>query len=282
MPWCPKCKNEYREGIAVCTDCGCELVDSLEESTRVSLIFGEEEQMNALKEFLEYNKICGVQLHFDEEEGVCELLVHQEDHKKAAQMTKIFLQQEEARTSSQRSGEEDAEESGEADSQSLSAGVYQDSAERAEDNRSSAWTLLVVGGAGLLVMIMGFAGVLPIQLTGSNKYMVYGIMSALFLLFLVMGFVSMKNSKMFAKKAESENTLRDTLNKWCRDNLIPDEIDAELGVISDTPEEILYFKRFEKMKEKLKYQFVNLDDAFLEHFIDEQYDAVFRKGKDAE
>ena len=27
--WCPKCKNEYREGITVCADCGCELVEDL-------------------------------------------------------------------------------------------------------------------------------------------------------------------------------------------------------------------------------------------------------------
>lgn len=26
MPWCPKCKNEYKEGIKICADCGCELV----------------------------------------------------------------------------------------------------------------------------------------------------------------------------------------------------------------------------------------------------------------
>ena len=32
MPWCPKCKNEYREGFTVCSECGVELVDSLEES----------------------------------------------------------------------------------------------------------------------------------------------------------------------------------------------------------------------------------------------------------
>ena len=32
------------------------------------------------------------------------------------------------------------------------ANKYMNSAERAEDNRSSAWTLLIVGGAGLLVI----------------------------------------------------------------------------------------------------------------------------------
>lgn len=26
MPWCPKCKTEYQEGITTCLDCGCELV----------------------------------------------------------------------------------------------------------------------------------------------------------------------------------------------------------------------------------------------------------------
>ena len=31
MPWCPKCKNEYVEGVLVCADCGCPLVDRLEE-----------------------------------------------------------------------------------------------------------------------------------------------------------------------------------------------------------------------------------------------------------
>lgn len=29
MAWCPICKNEYKEGITVCSDCKCELVNSL-------------------------------------------------------------------------------------------------------------------------------------------------------------------------------------------------------------------------------------------------------------
>ena len=27
MPWCPKCKSEYREDYIVCADCGSKLVD---------------------------------------------------------------------------------------------------------------------------------------------------------------------------------------------------------------------------------------------------------------
>ena len=29
--WCPKCKNEYIEGVTTCVDCGCELVAELPE-----------------------------------------------------------------------------------------------------------------------------------------------------------------------------------------------------------------------------------------------------------
>lgn len=29
MPWCPDCKTEYDPGIAVCADCGADLVDEL-------------------------------------------------------------------------------------------------------------------------------------------------------------------------------------------------------------------------------------------------------------
>ncbi len=31
MPWCPKCKSEYRESFDVCKECNEELVDSLDE-----------------------------------------------------------------------------------------------------------------------------------------------------------------------------------------------------------------------------------------------------------
>lgn len=29
MPWCPLCREEYREGFTICSDCGVELVEEL-------------------------------------------------------------------------------------------------------------------------------------------------------------------------------------------------------------------------------------------------------------
>ncbi len=35
MPYCPKCKSEYREGFAKCADCNVDLVEKLVESKEV-------------------------------------------------------------------------------------------------------------------------------------------------------------------------------------------------------------------------------------------------------
>lgn len=73
--------------------------------------------------------------------------------------------------------------------------TYMNSGAKAEENRSSAWVLLVVGILGMLVMILGITGVLPLNI--GNPYMFYGVMSAVFILFIVMGVVSMTECKAF-------------------------------------------------------------------------------------
>ena len=106
-----------------------------------------------------------------------------------------------------------------------SPAVYENSAAKAEDNKSSAYLLLLFGVVGMIVMILGIAGVLPLKLSGTSQYMTYGIMSTLFLLFIVMGMVSMKSYRIFAKRAESEHSLRSTMEKWCRSNFVSEVLD---------------------------------------------------------
>ena len=74
MPWCPKCRNEYREGIAVCAECGVELVDSLEECGKQAFIFGEKDKMERLQSFLAYNQIKTT-ISYDEEDHTYQLSV---------------------------------------------------------------------------------------------------------------------------------------------------------------------------------------------------------------
>ena len=50
------------------------------------------------------------------------------------------------------------------------SGIYRNSAERAEDNKSSAWTLLSVGVIGVIALVLVMAGVIPIHFNGITKY----------------------------------------------------------------------------------------------------------------
>lgn len=285
MAWCPKCKNEYRDGVTVCADCGCELVTEEQYDDLVPLVFGNEEQMNSLKKYLEFNKLKGVMLRFSEEDGVYELLVRNQDKGSAGAMMKVFFQQEamarEAEDSDKsdfRVSEEISKPVAEEEGKDVRPTVYFNNTERAEENRSSAWMLLIMGAVGLVAMILGMLDVIPLRL--GNSYMFYGVMCTVFFLFLIMGVVSMKNAKLFAKKAESENTLRDAMTKWYQENLNADSINAELDITEDVTDEVVYFKRVQILKDKFNCQFMNLDQAFLEHYIDDEvYDAVFSDEK---
>lgn len=296
---CPKCRNEYREGITVCADCGCQLVSEKELVDRVPLIFGEEEVLNRLKEYLAYNGLQNMEIVYDEKEAVHELLIDEKDKQKAVKLGSVFMQQENVRQAEESaraqaeqerqaaerpqpqwfgmSSEESREEQvsqPQAQQVRRTSGVYQNKAERAAENKSSAWTLLLVGGVGLVFLILLLAGVLPLQLKGANRYLIGGIMGAMFVLFVVMGFVSLKKSKEYAKDADSENSLKGTMEKWCRENLDGASIDAKLQLSAVTQEE-WYFRRTAMLKAILNHQFVNLDQEFLDHFVDDIYDTIF-------
>lgn len=285
MPWCPKCKSEYREGFTVCADCGCELVEEEQVEERVNLTFGDEDQMKALEAFLKSNHILGVELRRDESDGLCELLVDRKSKQKAMGIMQVFMVQENNRAENARGTAEEQADGEEADERLReaaaarkafgSSSLYQDSSQRADENRSSAWVLLFVGIMGLVIVVLGIMGILPLNL--GNPYLFYGVMGAIFVLFVVAGVVSMKNARLFARKAASENSLRSTMLEWCRQNFDGQEIDREIG-IDDDSKEVRYFNRTAYLRERLNHQFVNLDQDFLEQFIDDQvYGMVFEE-----
>ncbi len=297
---CPKCRNEYRDGITVCADCGCQLVSEKEIVERVPLLFGDEEGMRQLKEYLEYNGLEDMEIVYDEKEVVHELLINEKDKQRAVKLAAVFMQQEQVRQAEEavRMQEEQARREAEmpqpqwfgmgteehkeevvrhAQPVRRSSRGYQNKSEQAAENKSSAWTLLIVGSVGLVGLALLLTGVLPLQLRGANRYMIGGIMGVLFVIFIVMGFVSLKNSKLYAKEADSEDSLKSTMEKWCRENLDGAKIDASLQ-LSTMSETEWYFHRTALLKAVLNRQFVNLDQEFLDHFVDDMYDTIFPEG----
>ncbi|MCM1056181.1 MAG: hypothetical protein NC517_01020 [Firmicutes bacterium] len=267
MPWCPKCKTEYREGFTVCADCGSRLVTERPDDGPTGELWEEGPENDSERNpWEERPGAQGCASYFGNEIGEsCPMYPGEELAGEClADSAEDPVDAEDVRLS----GEETARQARAGEN-----GLYQDSSERASDNRSSAWVLLGLGTAGLIVMILGVTGILPLRL--GNPYLFYGVMGAIFILFVVAGIVSMKNARFFEKKAESENSLRQTLLDWCGENLKAEEIDAEVCA-EGMSDEIAYFRRSSCIKERLNHQFVNLNQGFLNQFIDDYvYDRIF-------
>ena len=94
---------------------------------------------------------------------------------------------------------------------------FVDSAERAEENRSSAWTLTLVGGIGLIVIVLNLLNVIHLPIYGFSKYMVSGLMGALFIIFIIAGIISIKKTKTYSTAAsvEKDNKAKIYLKKRC-------------------------------------------------------------------
>lgn len=156
---------------------------------------------------------------------------------------------------------------------------YQSSASKAEDNRSSAYTLLAVGGIGFIAVVLIFFNVIPLyQNAGISKYLVCGVMGAMFVLFIVFGIVSMRDSRLLLIKAKSESSLRSELTKWCQENLDGAAIDAlvrEEEQTEELTEEEMYYRRTEKIRAAIEDKFMNLDEAFVDDFVDAYYQEMY-------
>ena len=238
MAWCPKCKCEYVEGVTICADCGCELVDKLQEEQPEPELT-QQDALAMIQAVKESGKDIPEEL-FEEMEGAEEFFSDEDEPSAGYQSP------------------------------------YVNNEEKAEENRTSAYTLLTVGGAGLIVIALFFLGIIDFGTSLTNKYMITGVMGVLFILFIVMGIVSLKNSKILTKKAHKENNLTAEIKKWCIDNLKEKEIDQLLSLEQQSLE-LKYFQRFDYMKKAIQKQFMNLDESYLDRLIEEVYADIFEE-----
>lgn len=153
--------------------------------------------------------------------------------------------------------------------------VYQDKKAKAEDFKSSAYTLLLVGILGIAAIILMETGVLPFRLTGSGKNITYGVMGALFLIFIVVGIFSFRSAKQYAKEAVTEEELTEKIKAWAKEHITAEAIKGRVYFEEGTPEEMKYFKYFEGIKAAVIQEFGTLDASYLEALCEELYSGIF-------
>ena len=283
MPWCPICKNEYKAGYIVCADCGATLVESLEEGKK-AVYFGEESELYQISDFMRANGLNNTEISYDSKEETYELRVEADDVVSAQKMLRVYLQKIAAPKEAQKQEETHqtyTEEELEAFKQAKEAYIkemerkpYEDTAKIAEEYKSGADSLLIVGVIGIIALVLLHLGVIPVSLPAFTKWLITGVMGFLFVIFVFMGVASRKSYSNLKEQASSDHNTREDVINYLKENVNPEEFDADL--IADEPGmEILYFRRMEKLKAMVFAYAEGIDVSFAEYILEEVYPDIF-------
>lgn len=156
--------------------------------------------------------------------------------------------------------------------------VYQDKKAKAEDFKSSAYTLLLVGIIGIAALVLLELGVFGFRLASPQKYMTYGVMGALFVIFIVMGMMSLRSAKQYVVQAAAEDELTKRVKIWAQETLTAKSIMEAVYFEEDTPDEEKYFKYFEYLKAAVIQEFGTMNNSYLEAVCEELYADLFENG----
>lgn len=140
-----------------------------------------------------------------------------------------------------------------------------------EDIKSSAATMLIVGGAGIILMALIIAKVIVLPISAETSWLFYSVMGGVFIIFVIAGIVSFMHAKQVKIEALEEDRLIDSINQWANDNLNVSDLDKGLDL--SQPDEILFFSRAERIKKALMMEFENADEPL----IDELTEQIFHK-----
>lgn len=270
MPWCPKCKNEYVDGITICKDCNVPLVTSLDDDIKLThnpLIYLEKEQAQRLVDFLKYSKIESACMDYDEELVSYAVYVLPDDEEKAAALVKVFKESEiEDKLNSDNDNDVDSAK----ENLINSSDVYENKSNKYMELKSSGISLLAFTFIGAIYMFLNIAGVIKYN----NSPLFYLVFSALLIVFLYGGINSLTSAKKLKSEAGNEEKTTKEIKDWFFATYKAHNIDSLLEDAS-LPDEVLFFKRTEKIKELIIEHFGKLDDGYLDNLCEEIIDELY-------
>ncbi len=162
--------------------------------------------------------------------------------------------------------------------------VYESKRSQAENHKSSAGALLIVGGLGMVALALLNLEMLPIKLYGGSKYLISGVMALLFVIFIGMGVTGLKNYKRYLAEAEKEEELISRVKTFLESTLTKEAIEEAAGAHMEGGEkadgqtarnELLYFPRMEVIRGRLKEEFPEMETPLLEKMADDHYTELF-------
>lgn len=293
MPFCPICKNEYREGIKECHECKVPLVDDLSKGP-AAVIYGEQEGLEEILQFCEKNGLKTGFIRFSETDQALQLYFDREELEEAAKWIKVYMTGKEMERLAERAGipmeemtpelakqlqQEEIEEMKELqqmERERISGrNSYVNKREKAAEYKSSGFVLLLVGAAGLVALILMYLGLIPGFNSLKSNYMFMGVMGFLFLVFIITGIMSFTKVKDILAQASEDEDLSARAKKFMEETLTKETVDGAAGKSGEVSEEESYFKRTEYMGGVLKAKFPNMEEALREKLIEERYSELY-------
>ena len=130
---------------------------------------------------------------------------------------------------------------------------------------------LVFGIVGLAFVILNLTGVLKL-LTASFSLLV---MTAMFIAFIVIGILSYKKAGNIKEEAAQETEVIKELTRWLENAVTREELEACEEEAAGA--ELAYLKKLELLRSTLAQAFPEIDDSFLDQFVEDFYNSHFEE-----
>ncbi len=147
--------------------------------------------------------------------------------------------------------------------------TYNSARNKRTDTRSSAWTFLIIGGAGFLLITLALIGVIALPLSVFSL----AVMEIVFILFLIIALVSFRQAMKLLDEISKEDSLETRIQAWTAKNLSSSELLADTD--DNTAEEARYLIAFERIKKQLLQAFPELDESHADQLAEDYCNKLF-------
>lgn len=278
--WCPKCRNEYIDGVTTCVDCGCDLVDELPEEIDKTApqIIGSVIDEAIGEKFLRFFRFSGLQscalMPHEEDDGLY-LVVSYQELERATELVRNFANLEEKDEIDldqimplleEHMAEIQDEEANEllSDLRTEASTVYVNKKDKYADLKFSGYSFIVFAFIGYVFVAINLAGVINLF----NHYSM-AILAVVFTIFLGIGISSLRKAGKIKNLVSEEENIVEKVQDYI-DEHFTDEYLATLGN-GELSEEENFFHVTEILKSEVSGEFPLFNKGYIDQLVDEKY-----------
>ena len=278
MPFCPKCRVEYREGFTMCSDCKIPLVGSL---NKLDLNDVSDDTYSAFADSESISDVIGVnEDDFNTVDVSLDSLEYQGDTIKEVDNDKKSEPNKSEKKPEKNENQEAlnmvvTEEEHENIMRKFSAPSkeYVSKEEKAKENFSTGIMLIVMGVLGCVFIALLMLGFLPLKVSGTVSYIIDGILFCFFGMFVYFGISSIIKTKKLKSEASEEEDSNAKFEKWFEDTFTKEFVDSDIDISDDS--QMNFFKRNAKIKYLVFKQYPDIDEDYVDTVIDKYYEGIF-------